>query len=203
MTDTKNKLVAGIDEAGRGCLFGRVYSAAVIWNPEIDHPLLKDSKVLSPKNRESLYDFIIENAIDYGIGYAEAHEIDQINILQATLLSMHRSLDNLLLSVDRIDVDGTQFNEYTDYTGTKIEHQTIISGDALCKHISAASILAKVSHDRWIKKVIETDECYSKYEMHKGMGYGTKTHIDAINKYGPSDLHRKSFLKKIYPVQIY
>ena len=189
-------MIAGVDEAGRGCLFGRVYAAAVVWNPEIDHKHLKDSKRLSAKNRDNMYQFIIDEAIDYGIGYAESHEIDSENILQATLIAMHRALRALTLSLDRIHVDGTQFKIFHDENSNKISHETFIGGDNLYKHIMAASILAKVSQDRWIAEKIK-DPKYSMYSMETGMGYGTQKHIDALREYGPSDQHRLTFLRKM------
>ena len=137
-------IVASIDEAGRGSLFGRVYSAAVIWNPNITHKYLKDSKTLTERQRNLMRDFILENAIDYSISYATTDEINELNILQATILSMHRSLDNLNLLLDHIEVDGNYFKPWNNTPFT-----CKVKGDLLCPGISAASILAKTSRDEY------------------------------------------------------
>lgn len=184
------KVVVGIDEAGRGSIFGPVYAAAVIWNDDVSHKWLKDSKMLSNSQRSFMKDFILEHSIDFGIGSASPSEIDSLNILNATILAMHRALDNLTLDYDSIYVDGTQFKEYK-----KKEHKCIIKGDQKYKSISAASILAKVYHDEYI---LNCKEC-KLYNLNKGKGYGTKEHFNLLQKYGISDNHRKSFLKKFNP----
>jgi len=188
----ENIIEVGLDEVARGCMFGRVYTAAVIWPPDfVEDPkyIIKDSKKLSKTKREELYYYIIDNAIDWNVSYMENTDIDNLNILQATLTSMHNNLDNLFIDVDHILVDGTNFNPYKD-----IPHRCVPKGDDKYYSIAAASILAKVEHDWYIedlcKKKPELDE---KYDLLNNMGYGTKNHMDSIKKYGSSEFHRKSF----------
>ena len=194
----KNSLEVGIDEVARGCMFGRVYTACVIWPQDYDEDLknkIKDSKKLSKKKREELYYYIIDNAVEWNVNYIESEEIDSINILNATMKSMHQNIENLLLDVDHILVDGTIFYNYKN-----IEHTCVIKGDNTYYSIAAASILAKVEHDWYIedlcKKNIELNE---KYDLLNNMGYGTKKHMEGIKKYGCSEYHRKSFgICKLY-----
>lgn len=181
-------LSVGIDEAGRGCIFGPVFAAAVIWNDEIDHPLLKDSKKLSKKQRLYMYNFIKDNAIDYSVQPIDNIEIDRINILQATQKAMHSSLDNLTLQFDHIFVDGNYFKPYKD-----IPFTCIVQGDSKYKSISAASILAKVEHDLYIDYVLSTHQELYMYKLDTNMGYCTKAHIDAVWNYGKSSFHRLTF----------
>lgn len=178
--------VAGIDEAGRGCIYGPVYAGCVIWDERITHQLLKDSKKLSPRQRKIVFEFILENAIDYGIGYSTAHEIDSVNILNATFLAMHRSIDNTSSHIDKLLIDGTQFKEYRN-----IPYECHIKGDDKFKSISAASILAKVSHDRFIEE--HMNENLEKYALRKNKGYCTKDHMNAVELYGRTEEHRCSF----------
>lgn len=183
------KIEVGIDEAGRGPLIGRVYAAAVIWPKDLDNPEVNDSKKISAKKRKVLKNWIEENVIDFGIGYAEPEEIDNINILEATYLAMHRALNNLKTKFDSILVDGNRFKQYQD-----IPYQTIIKGDATFYSISAASILAKEYHDQYIRELCNANnELDSKYNLLSNMGYGTKAHINGIKEHGISDYHRKSF----------
>ena len=193
-----DSIEAGIDEAGRGCLLGRVYAAAVIWPQENDddyeHPIMKDSKRFSREKREEMYDYVKENAIDYAFGYADEKEIDSKNILQANYLAMHRALDKLNLDLDYIIVDGNNFKPYLDSTATIIPHKCIVKGDTLYYSIAAASIIAKCHRDEILKKLAIN---HPLYQWEKNKGYGTKKHIDAIKKFGVSKLHRKSFLSKI------
>ena len=187
-----NIIEVGLDEVARGCMFGRVYTAAVIWPPDFEEDknyIIKDSKKLSKKKREELYYYIIDTALDWNINYMEHDEIDKLNILQATLKSMHNNLDNLSIDVDHILVDGTNFNPYK-----KIPHTCVIKGDNKYYSIAAASILAKVEHDWYIEKLCRTQpELHEKYDLLNNMGYGTKTHMDNIKTYGISKYHRKSF----------
>ena len=186
---SKDNIEVGIDEAGRGPLIGRVYAAAVIWPKELDNPEINDSKKISAKKRKILKEWILDNVIDYGIGYAEPDEIDEINILQATYLAMHRALDNLKTKFDSILVDGNRFKPYQD-----IEHTTVIKGDSTFYSISAASILAKEYHDEYIKDICyKNPELDSNYNLLSNMGYGTKDHIRGIQEYGITKYHRKSF----------
>lgn len=186
-----DKVYVSIDEAGRGPLAGPVVCAAVIWNPLVEGDLLeeiKDSKkILSPSKREALYDFIIENAIDYSIIFIDNDVIDNINILEAVYLGMHRALDALDVNFDHILVDGNKFKKYKD-----VEHTCIVKGDAKMISIAAASILAKVARDRYMVDLAKID-CYARYFWRKNMGYGTKEHMDAIRKYGLTKYHRRSF----------
>ena len=181
-------MTACLDEAGRGSLIGDVYAGAVIWNSLITHKNLKDSKKLSKKQRNEMYEFIKQNAIDYSIGFATSDEIDQINILNATHLAMHRALDGLKETIHNIKVDGNRFKKYYN-----IPHECIVDGDATEVGISAASILAKVEHDRHIDELVQANPDLEKYDLLHNMGYGTKNHRDAIHIHGHTQWHRKSF----------
>lgn len=195
----KNCLEVGLDEVARGCLFGRVYAAAVIWtssNPDDNsdntskHPPIRDSKTLTPKQREELKDYIESNAIDFAVSYADEKEIDQYNILQASQLAMHRALDQIRerLDFDHIIVDGNYFQPYYTYT-----HDCIVKGDNKYYSIASASILAKVYHDQYIKDMVAQYPYLEDYGIESNMGYGSQKHIEAIQKYGITPYHRKSF----------
>jgi len=185
----KNHIEVGIDEAGRGPLIGRVYAAAVIWPKDLDNPQVNDSKKITAKKRKVLKEWIQENVTDYGIGYAEPEEIDELNILQATYLAMHRALDNLKTKFDSILVDGNRFKPYQDK-----DYTTVIKGDATYYAISAASILAKEYHDEYIREICKKNpELDSNYKLLSNMGYGTKDHIKGIQENGITQYHRKSF----------
>lgn len=180
--------VAGVDEAGRGPLIGDVFAAAVILPRGLMIEGLKDSKKLSEKKREALFDVICEKAIAYGIGRATASEIDEINIRQATFLAMKRAVDALSQKPDFVLVDGNA-SEKLD-----IPHRCIVKGDSKCMSIAAASIIAKVSRDRYMR---ELDKKYPGYNLAGHKGYGTAEHIACIREIGPCPEHRKTFLKKI------
>ncbi|MDO4847245.1 MAG: ribonuclease HII [Clostridiaceae bacterium] len=184
------KLICGIDEAGRGPLAGPVYAAAVILPDGCEIEGLNDSKKLTEKKREALFDVVKQKALYWGIGSADEKEIDEINILQATFLAMRRAVENMGVKPDLALVDGNQKPHIAD----GIEEVTVIKGDAKSMSIAAASILAKVSRDRFM---LEIAEKYPEYEFPKHKGYGTKLHYERIAEYGISDIHRKSFLKKI------
>lgn len=188
----KNIIEVGLDEVARGCMFGRVYTAAVIWPEDFveeSNFVIKDSKKLSKKKREELYYYIIDNAVDWNVTYMEPEVIDKINILQATLKSMHNNLDNLMIDVDHILVDGTNFNKYSNIPYTCVE-----KGDNKYYSIAAASILAKVEHDWYIEELCKKNpELDEKYDLLNNMGYGTKKHMESIKKYGTTPFHRKSF----------
>ena len=195
----KNIIEAGIDEVARGCLFGRVYSAVVIWREEkdLDNLLkllnkkkmtIKDSKKLKPNQRQQLKKYIETFAIDYGIGWASEEEIDRLNIRNATFTSMHRALDNLTLKPKHLIVDGNDFEIYKTTT-----HQCIVKGDDKYISIAAASILAKVYHDDYIKDLVAKESSLIKYDLLNNMGYGTKEHLDTIKKKGISKYNRKTF----------
>ena len=197
-----DKIEVGIDEVGRGCLFGRVYSAAVILPKEIDpedefHLEIKDSKKHSAKNRELLDEYIKHIALDYKISYQEADVIDKINILQATYRTMHENIDNLSIDVDKILVDGNNFKPYYkwDKNGAEqIEHVCVINGDNEYIPIAAASILAKVARDKYIEELCEKNpELEEKYKILSNKGYASKDHREGIKKYGIVDGHRKTF----------
>ncbi len=181
-------VVCGVDEAGRGPLAGPVYAAAVILPDGLEDMGINDSKKMSEKKREALFDIITENATAYGIGFATEKEIDEINILNATFLAMRRAVEAMGVKPDLVLVDGNR------KPNTGYEEMTLVKGDAKSISISAASILAKVSRDRYMKDLAERYPEY-KFEQHKG--YGTKLHYEMIEQYGILPDHRRSFLKKI------
>lgn len=182
------KVVCGIDEAGRGPLAGPVFAAAVILDQNNPIDGINDSKKLSEKKREMLFDVIREKAVAYSISAATEKEIDDINILNATFLAMRRAVDGLDIKPDFCLVDGNR--EIREFA---IAQQTVIKGDSFSPSIAAASILAKVSRDRYM---LELAKKYPQYCFEKHKGYGTKLHYEMLEKYGISDIHRKSFLKK-------
>lgn len=179
--------IAGVDEAGRGPLAGPVCAAAVILPKGLVIDEINDSKKLTEKKREMLFDVIIQNAIAYSIQFAEPEIIDEINIKQATSLAMHKAVESLSVPADFVIIDG---NDKIPYD---IPYEYIVKGDARSQTIAAASILAKVSRDRLMCSL---DEKYPEYGLKKHKGYGTKAHIEAIQKYGVKDIHRKSFMTK-------
>ena len=178
-------VVCGIDEAGRGPLSGPVFAAACILPDGFLIPGLDDSKKLSPKKREALFDIICENAVAYAIASASVEEIDELNILNADMLAMRRALAMLSPAPDLALVDGNVARDFP------IPAHPVIRGDAISCSIAAASILAKVARDR---QCIEDDRLYPMYGFAKHKGYGTKTHMEAIREFGPCPLHRRSFL---------
>lgn len=181
-------LVCGLDEAGRGPLAGEVYAAAVILPDGYLPEGLNDSKKITEKKREKLFDEITSHALDYAIASVDAEEIDQVNILNASLAAMRRALDALSLRPDYLLVDGNVFR------GFPLPGQAVVKGDALIPSIAAASILAKVSRDR---RCLEMDALYPEYGFAKHKGYPTAEHRKAVLEYGPCPLHRRSFLKKL------
>ena len=189
----KDLIEAGIDEAGRGCLIGRVYTSVVIWDSNIPGTGIKDSKKLSKKKRNEMYDYITKNAIDYAITYADEKEVDSKNILNATIDSMHRALDKLKIKPQHILVDGCQFKTYFETFEKIIDHDCIISGDNKYVSIAAASILSKVSHDRYIDELCSIHPLLEEYGLKTNMGYGTDKHIKSINKLGITKYHRKTY----------
>ena len=180
--------IIGFDEAGRGPLAGPVSAGCVLLGPDFPVEILNDSKKLSEKKREKLYDDIIENAIAWGVGIKDNNVIDEINILEATRLAMHEAIENLQVKPDFIFIDAEKKVD-TD----KIPYLPIIKGDALSISIAAASIIAKVTRDRMMR---EYDKEYPEYGFEKHKGYGTKTHIEAIKEHGLTPIHRRSFTKK-------
>ncbi len=187
-TENGSLTVAGVDEAGRGPLAGPVFAAAVIlpFGTEIEG--LNDSKKLSEAKREKLFDIITDKAVAYGIASASEKEIDGVNILEATFLAMNRALKQIEGSFDLALIDGNR-NKGIEYPSV-----TVIKGDALCADIAAASILAKVSRDRFMYTMADK---YPQYGFEKHKGYGTKLHYENIAKYGVCPIHRKTFLKGI------
>jgi ribonuclease HII len=183
------KIICGVDEAGRGPLAGPVCAAAVILPPNTDIPGLNDSKKLSDKKRRELYPIIKEQAIAYGIAFADHNEIDEINILQATYLAMERAINQLQVKPELALIDGNRAKDF----GIPVE--TVIHGDSLSASIAAASVLAKVTRDDYMLQMAEEYPGYD-FEIHKG--YGTKAHYAALTAHGPSPIHRMSFLKKFY-----
>lgn len=183
------KSVCGVDEAGRGPLTGPVCAAAVILPEGVIIDGVNDSKKLSEKKRESLFDVIREQALSYSIAYATVDEIEEINILNATMLAMCRAINGLEIKADYAMIDGNKIPPID------IDAECIVKGDAKSMSIACASILAKVSRDRLLYKYAEE---YPMYGFDKHKGYGTKVHREAILKYGPCPYHRKSFLKKLY-----
>ena len=190
--DSGIQVICGVDEAGRGPLAGPVCAAAVILPANIEIPGLNDSKKLSDKRRRELYPVIMEQAIAYGIGFADHKEIDEINILQATFLAMERAIHSLNVKPQLALVDGNRSKDFG------IPVKTVVHGDSFSASIAAASVLAKVARDDLMLKLAEEYPQYG-FEVHKG--YGTKAHYEALEKYGPCPVHRMTFLKKLYGTQ--
>lgn len=181
--------ICGIDEAGRGPLAGPVCAAAVILPERLDIPGLNDSKKLTDKKRRELFPIIEEQAVAFGLGWASQEEIDEINILQATFLAMSRAVEQLKIRPDLALVDGNRA------PALDLPVETVVQGDSLSASIAAASVLAKVSRDDVMLRMAEEYPGYG-FEVHKG--YGTKAHYEALRKFGPSPIHRRTFLKKFY-----
>ena len=181
--------VCGVDEAGRGPLAGPVCAAVVILPKNTVIEGLNDSKKLSEKKRESLFDVIKEKAVAWSVAFASVEEIEEFNILNATFIAMNRAIDGLSTKADFALIDGNRVPK-----DIKIPCETVIKGDSKSMSIAAASVLAKVTRDRLM---LELDEKYPLYEFKKHKGYGTALHMDLIRKYGPSECHRPSFLKKL------
>ena len=187
----------GVDEAGRGCLFGRLYVGAVIFSNDTDDMFdngvalnqIRDSKLLSKRKRDILYDYIQECALETSVAYVTAKEIDEENVLQADFTAMHRALDALSVPVERILVDGNHWRPYKDTEG-----HAIVDGDAQYLSIAAAGILAKVSRDRWVQDMVALHpEWDTHYGLSTNMGYGTAKHMSGIQEHGITTEHRRSF----------
>ena len=183
-------LICGVDEAGRGPLAGPVCAAAVILPLDLEIEGLNDSKKLSDARRRALYDVIVEQAVAYGIAMVDEKTIDEINILQATFLAMRRAVEQLAVTPALALVDGNREPDFSE-----IPVRTIVKGDSLSANIAAASILAKVTRDRFME---EQDALYPEYGFAVHKGYGTRAHYDALRQYGPCPIHRRTFLKKFY-----
>ncbi|UKN01226.1 ribonuclease HII [Paracrocinitomix mangrovi] len=182
---SSDKIEAGCDEAGRGCLAGPVVAAAVILPDNFSHKLLNDSKKMTDIQRNNLFPIIKKHALAFGVGIVDNQEIDQINILNASFLAMHRAIDQLSTIPELLLIDGNRFNPYKN-----IAHECIIKGDGKFRSIAAASVLAKVTRDRLME---EAAEKYPQYDWKNNKGYPTTKHRQAIFKHGATDLHRMSF----------
>lgn len=183
------ELLCGVDEAGRGPLAGPVCAAAVILPRGLEIPGLNDSKKLSEKKREALYDVIISSAVAYGIAFAEVEEIERLNILRATFLAMNRAIAQLSAKPALALIDGNR------NSGIEMPSRCIVKGDSRCADIAAASILAKVTRDRYMIKMAEV---YPQYGFERHKGYGTRQHYAALREHGASPIHRMSFLRKMH-----
>lgn len=181
-------VVCGVDEAGRGPLAGPVFAGAVILPENYTHEILNDSKKLSEKKRDLVYDDIIKDAVSWSVGIATEKEIDEINILNATFLAMKRAVEGLNIKPDLAFIDGNR------YPNTGVKEVTIVKGDSKCMSVAAASIIAKVSRDRFMLQMAEK---YPQYQFEKHKGYGTKLHYEMIEQFGVSEIHRRTFLKNI------
>lgn len=184
--------VCGVDEAGAGPLMGPVYAAAVILPREADIPGLNDSKKLTEKKREALYEIITAQAAAWSVARVEAAEIDEMDILNARMLAMRKAVDGLPVRPDLALIDGNR--DHGSRYAIEIPHRLIVGGDGKSASIAAASILAKVSRDRYVST--ELDAKYPQYQFAKHKGYGTKLHYEMLDQYGPCPEHRRTFLKK-------
>ena len=190
-TQYSKKIEAGTDEAGRGCLAGPVSAAAVIFSENYSNPDLNDSKKLSEKKRNELRKVIEKEALAFSVVHVDNHEIDKINILNASILAMHRAIKKLKIVPEFILVDGNRFSKYGN-----LEHKCLISGDSKFQNVAAASILAKTYRDELMTKL---GKKYPQYNWNKNKGYPTKFHKNSIKLYGPSIYHRKSF--RLFDIQ--
>jgi len=191
----EGKIEAGCDEAGRGCLAGSVYAAAVILPDGYQNPLLNDSKQLTEHRRYELRDIIERDAVAWAVGIVTPEEIDRINILNASILAMHRALDQLKVRPEAIIVDGNRFRPYCPVVGgisadAPLPHTTIVKGDAKYLSIAAASILAKTYRDDYMNRLAEE---YPQYDWRSNKGYPTRKHREAIRQYGITPYHRRSY----------
>jgi ribonuclease HII len=189
---TSKLIEAGCDEAGRGCLCGPVVAAAVILPKEFKNDILNDSKKLNKKNRELLKEIILKDALAWAIGVVSPQEIDEINILNASFLAMHRAIEKLNISPELLLIDGNRFNPYKN-----IKHHCIVKGDSKYLSIAAASILAKTHRDKLME---DLDIKFPKYDWKNNKGYPTKKHRATIKKHGITEHHRKSF--QLLPPQL-
>ena len=185
LTHYSDVIEAGCDEAGRGCLAGPVVAAAVILDKDKDYPELNDSKQLTEKKRMQLRELVMKEALAYGVGIVTAQEIDEINILNASFLAMHRALDQLKVRPELLLIDGNRFNPYK-----KVKHVCVVGGDAKYQSIAAASILAKTTRDMMMEQY---GEQYPVYNWKKNKGYPTPEHKQAIAEHGTTPLHRMTF----------
>lgn len=202
---TESLVEVGVDEAGRGCLFGPVCVGAVVWSPEISDPRLewiRDSKRLSESKRKLAKEFILEKAVAWSVQFVSPEEIDDTNILQSTMMGMHRCIDDIRsqLDIDLLLIDGDKFKIYTDENLEPIDHTCVVGGDNLYQSIAAASILAKTFRDEYILDLCQSRPELKLYDIQNNKGYGTKPHMNTLRERGPVDGHRYSF-KPCYPIQ--
>lgn len=199
--NNNNILEAGIDEAGRGCYIGDVYAAAVIFDPKVIEEkgdlfkkYVKDSKKFANiEQRKEAYAFVIDNCVAWGVGSATSVEIDNMNILKANMLAMHRAVKDMYINPDYLLVDGNYFETYTDHNNNPISYSTIPHGDDLYYSIAGASIIAKVSRDNYIEDLCDSYPELEVYNLRNNHGYGTSDHEEAMREHGISRFHRKSF----------
>lgn len=184
--------IAGTDEAGAGPLAGRVYAAAVILPFGLELPYLNDSKQVTPRRREVLFDQIKERAVAWSVAWVEPEEIDQIDILNSRIKAMERAAEGLSPAADYLLVDGNR--DHGSRCAIQMPHETVVKGDSRSASIAAASILAKVSRDRYMEEMAAR---YPQYEFQRHKGYPTKLHYERLRQYGPCPIHRRSFLKKL------
>ena len=190
----KNQIEVGLDEAGRGCLAGPVVAAAVILPPNFNHPLLDDSKKLTEKKREALREIIEKEALAYAVAFVDHKKIDEINILNASFLAMHKAIDKIKVKYNFLLIDGNRFKAYK-----KVPHECIVKGDGKYQSIAAASILAKTYRDEYI---IKLSKKFPEYQWQQNKAYPTKKHVDAILKYGITPYHRRSYHIKAYQLSL-
>ena len=188
----EGKVLCGVDEAGAGPLMGPVYAAAVILPREAELPGLNDSKKLTEKRREALYDLILDQAIAWSVARAEAAEIDALDILNARMLAMNRAIEGLARKADLYLIDGNR--DHGTKVAIQVPHTLLVGGDGRSASIAAASILAKVSRDRYVVEVLDRE--YPQYQFARHKGYGTKLHYQMLDAFGPCPEHRRTFLKK-------
>ena len=184
--------LCGVDEAGAGPLAGPVYAAAVILPKEIDLPGLNDSKKLTPKKRDALFDAITAAAVAYSVASVTAEEIDELDILNARMLAMNRAIEGLSIQPDLCLIDGNR--DHGSAVAITAPHITLVGGEGKSASIAAASIVAKVSRDRYVTDVLDRE--YPQYQFARHKGYGTKLHYEMLDRYGPCPAHRRTFLKK-------
>jgi ribonuclease HII len=190
----ENQIEVGLDEAGRGCLAGPVVASAVILPKDFSHPFLDDSKKLSEKKRKELRIIIEKEAVDFSVAFVDHKKIDEINILNASFLAMHHSVDKLKQKYDFLLIDGNRFTSYKD-----VPYECIVKGDGKYQAIAAASILAKTYRDEYMEKLAKE---FPEYSWEKNKGYPTKAHVDAVMKFGTTPFHRRTFHIKAYQLSL-
>ena len=193
----EGKVEVGIDEAGRGCLFGPVSVASVIWSQIEPDPtiIIRDSKKMTERQKKIAYEYIMKNAISVSHKFIHNDEIDKTNILKSTIKGMHLCLDDITKDhkIDTILVDGNQFEFYSDHNDEYINHVCVVDGDNKYKSIACASVIAKVNRDNYIKQLCEENPELKEYDLHKNKGYGTAKHLESIKEKGITEWHRKTY----------